>query len=61
MKRLTAIYKIRLDNPLVIKRRDGEFPTYKISVDSFDASIRLTDQFMAGVRSRTERLTLQRS
>jgi len=50
MTRLTAIYKIQLDNPLVIKRRDDDCPTFRTIIDGFEVIISLTDQFMAGIR-----------
>lgn len=56
MTRLTAIYKVQLDVPLVIKRRDGDCPTFQATIEGFEVIISLTDQFMAGIRSKTERL-----
>jgi hypothetical protein len=56
MKRLIALYTIRLEECLVIKRREGDSPTFTTSIDGFDVSISLTDEYVAGVRSWAERL-----
>lgn len=55
MKRLVAHYDLRLTDGIVIKRAEGDLPSYTTTIDEFDVAISLLPESTGGEKTQGER------